>query len=831
MAIHPRNENYLDKILSASYEISIERAKYYTESYKTTEGEHPALRAAKALSHTLSNMKITILEEEQIVGNRSDKLLGTVIPVERGDINTVLEMELDLLLTRKQQPYKMDPEDKKVLVNEILPYWRGKTLRDRKKELWKANGLHFRPAFNPLSLYRRAKSLDLKKLKETSSMPKVGWRYRIRGMKELEYNNPAFVMNVFDVQGHLIIGQRNVLADGFVGIREKAKERLRQTEDESDNKGRAFCESVILCCDAIREFAGRYSEKTEIQAEQEKNPIRKKELLEIAERCRHVPYNPPRDFREAMQALWLTQVGGLIAYGMAGILAVGRVDQYLYPYFEKDKKEGRITDEQAVTLIEELLLKLSHNVLMIPFLGKNTGSELGADSCSPTIGGVGPDGEDGVNELSYLWLKAFTNVRGTGNSFMIRLSEKSPYKFWRETLKTYRKTSGAALFSDEMFIKALVGCGYKIEDARNYGLIGCVEPTGDGDTFGCTSGNDISLVAALEMTLLNGYLRIMGKRIGPRSGDPRRFTDFDQFMEAFKKQVAFMVRTIAKAVNLKDQAYMENYPSPYVSATLEGCIGNAKDMTQGGAKYNFSSIGARGFGTVIDSLSAINEVAFEKKEITIGQLVVMLDNNFKQFEKQRNRLASKTPKYGSDDGTADSIAKEIAGFFCKEVSNQKNIRGGPFRPGFFSYGMHVMEGWMLGATPNGRFAGEPISNSFSPANGSEKKGPTAMLRSVAKIDHALISNGCAINIKLLPSMFETDEGLKKMIALVKGYFKMGGMEIQPNVVSNKVLLDAQKHPENYRDLAVRVSGYSAYFTDLGKPLQDEIISRTEFKKL
>ena len=831
MSIHPRNEKYLRKILDASYEISIERARYFTESYRSTEGEHPALRAAKALSHTLSNMKVSILDEEQIVGNRSDKVLGTVIPVERGDINTVLEMELDMLLTREQQPYRMDTEDKKVLQKEILPYWRGKTLRDRKKELWKANGLHFRPAFTPLSLYRRAKSLDIKKLRETSSMPKVGLRYGIKGIKELEYNNPAFVMNVFDVQGHLIIGQRNVLAEGFMGIKEKAENRLRQAVDENDDEGRAFCESIILCCDAIRDFAGRYADEAEVLAKQERNPERKKELLDIATRCRHVPYNPPRDFPEAVQALWLAQVGGLIAYGMAGILAIGRVDQYLYSYFEKDKREGHITDEQATALIEELLLKLSHNVLMIPFLGKNTGSELGADSCAPTIGGVGPDGEDAVNELSYLWLKAFANVRGTGNSFMVRLSEKSPPDFWKEVMKTYRKTSGAALFSDEVYIEALVGCGYKIEDARNYGLIGCVEPTGDSDTFGCTSGNDISLVAALEMALLNGHLRIMGKRIGPRSGDPRKFTNFDQFLEAFNKQVAFMVRTIAKAVNLKDRAYLEGYPCPYVSATLTGCIENARDMTQGGAKYNFGSIGARGFGTVVDSLLAIKEFVFEKNEISMGKLVRMLDNNFRSFEKLRQKFASKSPKYGSDEDRADLIAKELAEFFCKEVSNQKNIRGGPFRPGFFSYGMHVMEGWMLGATPNGRLAGEPISNSFSPANGSEREGPTAMLRSVAKIDHSLISNGCAINIKLLPSMFETDEGLEKMTALIKGYFKLGGMEIQPNVVSNRILLDAQKHPENYRDLAVRVSGYSAYFTDLGKPLQDEIISRTEFCKL
>ncbi|MFH2008127.1 MAG: pyruvate formate lyase family protein, partial [bacterium] len=352
-----------------------------------------------------------------------------------------------------------------------------------------------------------------------------------------------------------------------------------------------------------------------------------------------------------------------------------------------------------------------------------------------------------------------------------------------------------------------------------------------GDTFGCTSGNDISFAAALEMTLLDGYLRIMGRHIGPRTGDPRHFRSFEEFLAAFRRQVIFMIDTVVKAVDLKDRAYWEGFPNPYVSLTLRGCVDRARDMTQGGADYNFSSISGRGLGTAVDSLAAIKHFVYDTGALSMDQLIALLETNFAGAEPTRVRLANRGPKYGCDDDYADAIARDVTAFFCREVASRQTIRGGPYRPSFFSYGMHVIEGMFLGATPNGRRAGEPVSNSFSPSNGSEREGPTAMLRSVAKIDHSLISNGCALNVKFLPSLFDGNERLDKMVALVKGFFAQGGMEMQPNVVSNETLRNAQQHPDQYRDLVVRVSGYSAYFTDLGKPLQDEIISRTEFGKL
>jgi len=831
MTIHARNQHLKDQILGAPYEICLDRARYFTESFRRTEGDHPALRAAKACAHTMRQMTVYILGDEAIVGNRSSKLVGAVIPVERGDINTVLELELDALTRRERQPFLIDPADRRELVTDILPYWRGRTLRARKNALWKRHGVYFRPALNPIAVARRLRSLDMRRLLRMAQVPGMGPLSAVRALHELLYNNPALVMNSFDVQGHLILGLRHVLREGFAGIRARAQERRRRAEAEGDAEGLAFLQAVEICCDAMGDLALRFAMKAEDLAAAETDPSRRRELEQIATRCVHVPTHPPRDFREAVQALWLTQVGGLVAYGMTGILAIGRFDQYLYPYYAADLAAGRIEPAEACALMEELLLKLSSNVLLLPYVGKQTGNELGADSCSPTVGGVTRDGTDGVNPLSHIILDAFVNVRSTGNSFTIRLAKNTPEDFWRKALATFRHTSGAALYCDEQCVGALEGCGVATEDARDYGVIGCVEPTGDGDTFGCTSGNDISFTAALEMTLLDGYLRIMGRRIGPRTGDPRGFSTFAQVMDAVKRQVVFQIDTVVKAVNLKDQAYSEAFPSPFVSATLRGCVDRARDMTQGGADYNFGSVSGRGLGTTVDSLAAINHFVYETRALSMDRLCGLLETNFAGEEETRARLAARGPKYGCGDAGADAIAKDLAEFFCREVAARQTTRGGPFRPSFFSYGMHVIEGLFLGATPNGRRAGDPVSNSFSPSNGAERRGPTAMLGSVARIDHRLISNGCALNVKLLPSLFDGDERLDKMVALVRGFFAQGGMELSPNVVSNETLADAQRHPERYRDLVVRVSGYSAYFTDLGKPLQDEIISRTEFGRL
>jgi len=823
-----RAERFKELILTAPYEICVERARLLTEAWRRYEDAHPSIRAARAFDHVARHATLRIHPLEGIAGNQTSKLVGTPLAVERGDANVILRHELDALLQRERQPYSIDPTDRRVLERDILPYWVGRAVRDIRKQRWDRSGRHVTLSLSPRSMARRLQSLDLGRIANLARSPGVKPLDALREFREIAYNNPALLMNVFDVQGHLVLGIRNVLPVGFAALRERAEQRLLECRDEGDTDGEAFCRGAIVSCDAIVHLAGRYAALARHLAGDEDDPGRAAELEAIAARCDRVPAHPPRDFREAVQSLWLIEVGAVLAHGMTGIFATGRSDQLLWPWYRQDVEAGRITPDEAVELLMELLVKLSSNLLLLPSAGKATSSELGADSMAVTVGGVGPDGGDATNDLSYLVLEAVARVKGLGNSFTIRVSRESSQAWLDKVAEVFSRTSGPAVLNDDRVIEALLGDGYALEDARDYAVIGCVEPTSDGNTFGCTSGNDISLVGALEMALQRGHLRIIGKRVGPDTGDPRAFATFDDVMRAFRTQVAFMVDTVAAGVDIKDRIYAEGFHNPYVSLTLDGCVDAARDMTCGGARYNFSSISARGLGTTASSLAAIRAAVFERRRYTLSELLHALDRNFRGHEPMRQYLLNRTPKYGADDPEADEIAADVAAFFCREVNGRTGYRGGRFRAGFFSYGLHVYEGSLLGATADGRRAGEPISNSLSPSNGCERAGPTGVLNSVARIDASQVSNGYALNIKLMPSLLATEAGRSKFVALLRGYFDQGGMEVQPNVVDDVTLRDAQAHPERYRDLTVRVSGYSAFFCDLGPAIQNEIISRTSF---
>lgn len=823
----PRTQRLKKRVLDAPYAICIERARYVTQVYRRTEGMHPSARAAEAFENTLRNMSLFILDEERLAGNYCSRIVGTLLPVERGEMNLILDMDLDNLINRPKQPYDISPEDKDELVRDILPYWRGKTLRDIKARNFRRHGLVIMRSQNPIAQYNLIRAFGARQLYDTAMQFIRGRaRHILRAAAEIPMNNPNMVNNVFDVQGHLVIGHNRIIGLGFQGIREQAAEKLKAPLPE-DKK--IFLESVMRCCDAAQMFAGRFAELARCKAGHAANPLRREELLAIAAHADRVPWLPPQSFHEALQFLWFAQVMALISAGMAGICAIGRPDQYLLPYLLKDLEQGVIDETTALELVEELLVKLSNNIIMLPSYAKDTGSEMGADSMAPTIGGVGTDGEDATNALSFMFLDAIRNLRGMSNSYSVRISSKTSREFFEKLAETHCATSGIAIFNDEAIVPALEKSGCAPEDARDYAVIGCVEPTPQGSTFGCTSGNDVSLVGALEMTFTQGTVRMTGRRAGPRTPKPETIASFDDFMNAFKQQLSYSVDLIARCVNAKDDAYMNNLHNPYISCTLEGCVDNAEDMTQGGAKYNFSSIGGRGLGAAADALSAVKTFVFDEKKFTMKQITRALAANFRKNESMRVFLSTHTPRYGADNPVADEIARSIAAMFCDEVMKHKSIRkDGLFRPGFFSYGMHVYDGSMLSATPDGRPAGAPVSNSLSPTNGAEILGPTATMRSAARIDHSRIPNGCSLNMKLLPVLLETQEGRRKFETLIRGYFKLGGQHVQFNVVDNKTLRDAQEHPDKYRDLLVRVSGYAAYFTDLGKPVQDDIIRRTEF---
>ncbi len=819
-----RTQSLKRKILEADYEICIERARYYTQVFKETEGQHPSIRASRALERTLDNMTIYILPEELMVGNRSGKLVASVIPIERGEFNTVFELDLKNILKRKVKPFKITPEEKKELMKEIVPYWKNKTIRDYKRICWKKNGLYIKPRFGPFTIMRRVKNFGYKSLWKTlRPLMKGRMIHALRGLRELAVNNPNFVDDVFDDQGHLILGHDRLIKVGFKGIKEQALKLKESNSDKSE-----FYEAVIICCDAVKRFAERFSSLALKMSEEESEVKRKAELIQISKNLERVPWNPPENFYEAMQFLWLTQDVALISFGLGGIFAIGRPDQYLYPFYLKDVEEGTITREIALELAEELLIKLSYNLLMLPSYAKQTASELGGDNMAVTVGGLDENGKDATNELSIVFLDAISNIKSMTNSFSMRLHSRSTDDYLLKVAEVFSKTSGPAIYNDEIIIPALEKTGCSLKDSRDYAIIGCVEPTSCSNTHGCTAGNDISLVGILERVICNGKLRMMGKRTGLKTGKFIKFKSFEQILEAYKEQLINMIQFIARCVNCKDKVYMKRFHNPLLSLTLDGCLENGKDITEGGAKYNFGSITARGIATTADSLLAIKKAVFDEKWLTLKDLKKALDKNFRKEENLRQKLINKVSKYGNDDDEADEIVRWLAELFSDVVMQQKSIRGGIFRPGFFSFGMNVIDGSVLGASPNGRLAGEPVSNSMSPSNNVEKKGLTAIIKSYAKINHEKISNGSALNIKLSPSFLKTEERKKDFVSILRAFVDLGAMHAQFNTVDTKTLLDAQKDPLKYWDLVVRVSGYCAYFNDLGKKVQDDIIDRYQF---
>ncbi|MDI6873456.1 MAG: pyruvate formate lyase family protein [Actinomycetota bacterium] len=825
-----------ERLLSSPYEIDIERARYYTRVWKRMEDAPPCMRAACALRETLQNMRIRIDEDELLVGVKTYKRLAGVIPVERGEFNSVLEMELDQLLSRERRRFHITDEERRELEEEILPYWKDKTARAKKIELWKREGLYETPLLGPVSLYRIVRAMGLGNAAKIASLTMGGGIRNLpkvpRKLRELAGIRPNLALTVFDVQGHLVPGHKRVLEMGFEGIADLAARELEKLQPGTDDyeHRRDFLEATQVAARAVCDYALRYADLAERMAAAT-NGKRGEELRQIAERCRQVPAKPPRNFMEALQSLWMTQVVLCISYGMAEILSPGRVDQYLYPYYQQDLDAGRITRESALEAIEEYYVKLGTFLIMLVEIGKDTASEMGVGSNTVTIGGLDRQGNDATNEVSHLFLEAHENLRALANNLCIRISSKTPREFLKKACESHRYTSGHAFFNDEVIVKELVEDGYSLEDARDYSIVGCVEPTSTGNSFACTAGNDISLAGVLEMALNEGRMLFSGRRVGAKTPDPRKFTSFEDVKRAFAEQLSFNVKKLVRAIELKDQSYAESFPSPLISSTLEGCLESGKDMTRGGARYNYGSITGRGLGTVANSLAAIRWAVFEEKIVTMEELIQALRNNFRGREALRQKLLRMAPKYGNDDDRVDELAAWVSRLFCDEVRKNACGRGGFYRPGIFSYGVHVVDGLFLGATPDGRLAGEPVSNGISPANATEYNGPTAVLRSAALSTCAPLSDGTALNLRLSPTLLESDEGVEKLSFLIDGYFVLGGRHVQFNVVDTATLKDAQAHPEKYPDLVVRVSGYCAYFTDLGKSIQDEIIARTEFSNL
>lgn len=782
------------RLLASRYEVDIERPRYYTRVWKQMEKAPPAMRAACALSETLHNLSIRIDDDELLVGSKTFKPVASVLGIERNLISAairkaILLREGNLSEERLKalsgmgghspefdhEVLHMPEEIYRELRDDILSYWEGRNLASLKVELWKKRGV------------------DL---------------------------DATAVAHSADLQGHIIIGLRRVLEIGFNGIYQWATKALGELrKDDKDYEVRKdFYEAVQVAARAVCNFSNRYAALAERMAQKAEGQ-RRKELLAIAERCRWVPANPPRSFLEALQSVWMTQVVLAISYGDDGVHTVGRLDQLLYPFYKHDVENGVITREQALEFLEEYLIKVSHFLVF----GPN----------NVTIGGVDRNGNDATNELSYMFLDAHDGLGGgLRKSFSVRISNSTPRAFLERACRTLRQGAGTAFFNDEVIIRDLRKDGYSLEDARDYAIVGCAEPTGSCNNNGYTAGTGMHLTQVLELALNEGCRLWDGKRVGAPTPPASTFRTFEDVKEAFLGQLSYIVAAAVRHGDIKDEVVAKYFPNPLLSSTIEGCLESGYDIAQGGARYSHVVLGAQGLATVVNSLSAIRWAVFEEKLLTMEELVNHLRNNFAGAENIRQLLLRKAPKYGNDDSKVDELAEWVTSVVEQEVrSHRSRVLNGPYRPLMISSGTQITEGLVCGASADGRRARAPVSNGISPSNGTETNGATAVLHSVAKACKACLSGGTTFNMNLQPGVIKTDEGLDKLVSMIEAYFILGGRHIQFNPVDVETLKDAQKHPENYPDLIVKVSGYSFRFIDLSKPLQDDIIARTEFGEI
>jgi len=589
-------------------------------------------------------------------------------------------------------------------------------------------------------------------------------------------------------------------------------------------------EAMSIAADGLMIYASRYAELARSLAAEEKSPQRKKELEKIAEVCDWVPAHAPRDFWEALQYYWFVHVGVTTEYNTWDSFNPGRLDQHLYPFYKKGLDEGSLTRDGAKELLEAFWVKFN-NQPAPPKVGV-TAEESGTytDFALINVGGLKPDGSDGANELSYLILEVIEEMRILQPSSMVQMSAKNPDSLLLRALKIVRTGFGQpSIFNSDAIVQELMRQGKTVEDARQGGSSGCVEAGAFGHEAYILTGY-FNLPKVLEITLNNGVDPRTGKKIGLETGDPRNFGSFEELISAFGKQLKHFIDIKIRGNNVIEKLYATYLPAPFLSLFIDDCVAKGKDYHDGGARYNTRYIQGVGLGTITDMLTSLKYNVFDQKTVVLDELLRALGQNFKGNERLRDRLLNKTPKFGNDDDYADELARRVFDLYFGLIDGRPTVCGGKYRINLLPTTVHVYFGKVTGATPDGRLAGEPVSEGISPVQGMDRKGPTAVIKSEGKLDH-IKTGGTLLNQKFTPQLLADDEGLEKLKDLIRSYFKLMGHHIQFNVVTAETLREAQKHPEKYRDLIVRVAGYSDYFVDCAKELQDEIIRRTEHQAL
>jgi len=776
--------------VKAKVKVSNERAKVITEFYKSgidTEQSIP-MQHARAFKYLIEHVSLPIEEGQLIVGLRGT---GPQEVPTYPEICTHSMEDLEILNSRENMPYKVDEETRELYENEIIRFWKGKTMRDI--------------LFENLS-------------QEWKEAYKAGiWT------EFMEQRAP----------GHTAGGER-IFKIGVLDIKERIKEKIQEqkaTDTEYHDKMEEL-KSMDIAADGILLYAKRYTEKLKKMVREEKDPERKKELEEMIKICRWVPAHAPRTFWEALQHYWFIHVGVVYETNPWDSFNPGRLDQHLYPFYEKDIKEGRLTRQKAKELLEAFWIKFN-NQPAVPKVGVTAQESFTYnDFTKINIGGLKKDGSDGVNELSYLLLEVLDEVRTLQPNTAVLVSNRNPGHFVTKALEVVGPGMGEPpFFNFDGVIVKMLRQGKSLEDARTSGVSGCVETGSFGKESYILTGY-FNLPKIFEITLNNGIDPRSKGEIGIKTGDPRNFKTFEELWEAFIKQIKHFMDIKMKGNDIVEELYAKYLPVPFESLWLDDCVEKAKDYNTGGTRYNTQYVHIVGLGTLTYSLTSIKYHLFDNKKVSMDEFLEALKQNFEgKYEKLRQIILNKTPKYGEDNDYADEIAKKIVDNIVEIIESYppSPIRHASKRAYFFPTTAHVYFGKVTGATPDGRKAGLAVSEGISPVQGSDKKGIAAVFKSVSKCDWDK-TGGALLNQKLTPDLFEGKENIKKLAQLIRTFFNMGGHHVQFNVVSAELLREAQKRPQDFQDLMIRVAGYSDYFVNLPKGLQDEIIMRSEQKE-
>ena len=684
-------------------------------------------------------------------------------------------------------------------------------------------------------IYFRVSEEDLKVQEETiiPFWEKRSIRHKILENMSEEWKD-AYAAGIFTEfmeqrgPGHTV-GSEKIYKKGFQDYKNdiiEARNRLDFLNDKEAFDKKAQLNAMEVCCDAIMILGERYAAYARELAEKETDEIRKQELLQIAANCDVVPAHAPKTFWQAIQMYWFVHPGVTTELNPWDAYSPGRLDQHLNPFYQKDTEDGILDDEKALELLECLWVKFN-NQPAPPKVGitlKESGTYT--DFANLNTGGITPDGENGVNEVSYLILDCMDEMKLLQPSSNVQISKKTPTKFLKRACEISRKGWGQpAFYNTEAIIQELLNAGKSIEDARRGGTSGCVETGAFGNEAYILTGY-FNLPKISELTLYNGYDIVSKKQIGIPLGYAKDFKSYDELYEAYKKQVEHLIDIKIEGSNIIEKIYAEYMPAPFLSIITNDCISRGKDYNAGGARYNTNYIQGVGIGTITDSLAAIKYNVFDEKKFTMEELIEALEHNFEGYDMIANLVRNKTPKYGNDDDYADNIMKDVFNFYQKTVTGRPNMKGGTYRVNMLPTTCHVYFGEVMNASPNGRLAQKPVSEGISPEKGADVNGPTAVIKSCSKMDH-LRTGGTLLNQKFTPSVVKGEEGLDNMANLVRAYFNMDGHHIQFNVIDRETLIRAQQNPDEYKDLIVRVAGYSDHFRNLSKALQDEIIERTE----